>query len=264
MSGYINSSIVSKVNDNINVKVDEHFEKVYSGARQVYELTNGAFDITVAPLVRYWGFGPTPRDTLDTTSIEQLSKYVGMDEIGLQDGVVKKTNSKTKLDFNGIAQGYSVDVIADYFDRQQIDHYLINVGGEIKAKGISNRGAVWVVGVESPLEEIQIGEYDIAVDLNNKALATSGSYRKFKVIDGVKYSHTIDPRSAKPVQHSLLSVSVVMEDCMMADAYATAFMVLGVDSSRILLDSLQGIEAYFIYTDSLGNWERYETYGFRK
>ncbi|NQY08735.1 MAG: FAD:protein FMN transferase [Flavobacteriales bacterium] len=265
MSGYMDASIVSRVNRNSStVQIDNHFANVFNASKEVYSLSGGAFDITVAPLVTYWGFGPTQRDSTDTNSIKSISKHVGMDKIRLDQNRIVKDDTLVTLDFNAIAQGYTVDVIAEYLDRQLIEHYLINVGGEIKAKGINDRGSIWVVGVESPLEEVQIGRYEVAVDLKDKSLATSGSYRKYKVVDGLKYSHTIDPRTGRPVEHNLLSVSVVTDNCMMADAYATTFMVLGLNASKVLLDSLEGVDAYFIFEEEEGEWGNYETYNFRK
>ncbi|NQY68736.1 MAG: FAD:protein FMN transferase [Flavobacteriales bacterium] len=264
MSSYLDSSLVSKVNRNEDILLDIHFKSVFRRAAEISLLSKGAFDISVAPLVNYWGFGPHARDTFDSISFLDLKRYVGMDKVRVVDGEIVKDFPELKLDFNSIAQGYTVDVIGSYFESLHVDHYLINVGGEIKAKGLNDKGNIWVVGVESPVEEVFENRYEVAVDVNNMALATSGSYRKYKIIDGIKYSHTIDPRIGKPVAHSLLSVSVLADNCMDADGLATLFMVLGLDSSKMLLDSMKNIEAYFIYENEDKEWERYETYNFRK
>jgi thiamine biosynthesis lipoprotein len=249
MSLWDSTSLISRVNRNENVQVDSHFKKVFIRSMEISKLTQGAFDVTVSPLVKTWGFSykkglPLP----DSAAVDSILQFIHFEKVRLQDASVLKDDPRTELDFNAIAQGYTVDLICEFLDSKRINNYLVELGGEVRAKGLNPRDSVWVIGIDQPDPHSTEHNLQIAVHLRDKALATSGNYRKFIEKDGKKYSHVIDPHTGYPAEHTLLSVSVIAEDCMTADALATAFMVLGLERSFVMMNSLP-VEAYFIYAD---------------
>jgi thiamine biosynthesis lipoprotein len=191
---------------------------------------------------------------------------VGFQKIKLANRKLIKENKDIKVDVNAIAQGYSVDVIVNWLEHKNIENYLVEIGGEVCAKGINGKGIVWKIGIDKPIEDQSASnrELQAIASLNNKSLATSGNYRKFYEKDGIKYSHTINPKTGYPARNTLLSASVLATDCMTADAFATAFMVLGVEKSIELANKLDYLEVYFIYTDSTQNYSVYASDGFTK
>ena len=213
---------------------DNYFLTCFECAKEIYESTNGAFDITVAPIVNAWGFGFTEAVEVDSSLIDSLLQYLGMDSVGIVEGKIWKEKDGIMLDMNAIAQGYAVDVLCEFLESKGIINYLVEIGGEIKTRGHNPRGTEWKVGIDRPIEGLQIPGVDLQaiVEISDRSLATSGNYRKFYEKDGVKYSHTIDPKTGYPVQHCLLSATVLAGDCMRADAYATGFMVMGYEKSR--------------------------------
>ncbi len=253
-------SIISKLNDGEEIKTDEIFNLVYFDALHVGRNTEGFFDCTVSPLVKYWGFynNDTDEVKVDSVAIQSIMKKVGIDKMTWEDSTVELAEG-VKLDFNAIAQGTSVDLIAMLLEEKGILNYLIEVGGELKAKGINADGNVWRVGIDKPSEEIDFqNRFQFILDLKDKALATSGNYRKFYVRDGVKYAHTINPKTGFPSQNRLLSVTVVTSDCSLADAYATAFMAMGLKKTKQIIKNLDdNIEIYIVYTDKNGDWKVY-------
>ena len=253
-------SIISKLNDGEEIKTDEIFNLVYFDALHVGRNTEGYFDCTVSPLVKYWGFynNDTNEVKVDSVAIQSIMKKVGLDKMTWEDSTVVLAEG-VKLDFNAIAQGTSVDLIAMLLEEKGILNYLIEVGGELKAKGINADGNVWRVGIDKPSEEIDFqNRFQFILDLKDKALATSGNYRKFYVRDGVKYAHTINPKTGFPSQNRLLSVTVVTSDCSLADAYATAFMAMGLKKTKQIIKTLDDdIEIYIVYTDKNGDWKVY-------
>ena len=253
-------SIISKLNDGEEIKTDEIFNLVYFDAIHVGRNTEGYFDCTVSPLVKYWGFynNDTNEVKVDSVAIQSIMKKVGIDKMTWEDSTVVLAEG-VKLDFNAIAQGTSVDLIAMLLEEKGILNYLIEVGGELKAKGINADGNVWRVGIDKPSEEIDFqNRFQFILDLKDKALATSGNYRKFYVRDGVKYAHTINPKTGFPSQNRLLSVTVVTSDCSLADAYATAFMAMGLKKTKQIIKTLDDdIEIYIVYTDKNGDWKVY-------
>lgn len=285
LSIYINGSTISNVNDtNTVIQVDNYFLQVFNTSKHIYDATDGAFDPTVLPLVKSWGFGPNKTPYIDTNKIDSLLELVNYDGITFEfdakdfpesslkrcdsikfkpKGIIKKQNSYMQLDFNAIAQGFTVDVISDHFKREGINNYLIELGGEVIANGAKPNNVSWKVGIDKPLENSQTRELQVTIDLNNKALATSGNYRQYYIKDGIKYAHTINPKTGFPVKHSLLSATVIANTCSEADAYATAFMVMGLKSSIKFLNSIEGekLDAYFIYADDEGNWNTHVTSG---
>ncbi|MCH7859882.1 MAG: FAD:protein FMN transferase [Candidatus Marinimicrobia bacterium] len=224
------------------------------------ERTDGAFDPTVAPLVNAWGFGFTEgASDVDSAMIDSILNYVNYKLVRLENHKIAKDKPGVMLDFNAIAQGYTVDVLADFLESKGIDNYLIELGGELKARGKNQDEKWWKIGIDKPVENINEREIEAVIELKNKALATSGSYRKFYVKDGIKYSHTIDPKTGYPVNHSLLSATVLANDCMTADAYATAFMVIGIEKANAFLKENKDLDldVYFIYSTEEGLWKTY-------
>ena len=263
-SVYLKGSVISRFNSNDSTVVaDSTFAYIFRKAMEVSEKTAGAFDITVMPLVNAWGFGFTERTKVDSTKVDSLLPLVGYKKVQLVNGRLIKEKPGIMIDYNAIAQGYTCDVIGKFFEEKGITNYLIDVGGEVLGKGTKSDGSSWVVGIEKPSADAESGrEIQIAVKLNNKALATSGNYRKYFTEDGKRYSHTIDPSTGFPVKHSLLSASVIAEDCITADAYATAFMVLGVEKTQEFIEKAKGLEVYLIYDDE-GTIKTWKSTGFK-
>lgn len=267
LSVYLPESVISRINNNDeDVMVDSLFSKVFYKAKSVYELSDGAFDITVGPLVNAWGFGTELREKIDSALIDSLIQFVGMDKVRIEKKRVIKSSPGVKLDVNAIAQGYSVDIVAGFLSKKGIKSYLVEIGGEISAAGTKKKGTPWKVGVDKPYDYNFIPGQDLQVILamEDNCLATSGNYRKFFEENGVKYSHSINPKTGYPVRHNLLSVTVTAPDCMTADAFATAFMIMGLEKSKILVKKLDGIDAYFIYSDDKGDFSIEFTDGFRE
>lgn len=235
MSLWLDSSAISRFNAAAEgLEIDENFKNVYLKSLEINKLSEGSFDPSLGPLIKLWGFSrknnlPFP----DTEAIESLKQFIGFEMFTLEANYLKKKNPNIQLDFNAIAQGYTVDVIAEYLERKEIDNYLIEIGGEIRAKGHNSRNEPWKVGIEKPEfnQDDKANPLQEVVMLQNASLATSGSYRKFFEKDGKKYSHTIDPQTGRPVEHNLLSVSVIASSSMEADAWATVFMVWGEERS---------------------------------
>ncbi|MBE9509541.1 MAG: FAD:protein FMN transferase [Bacteroidetes bacterium] len=267
LSVYLPGSVISRINNNDkDVKVDSLFRKVFNKAKEVNELSNGAFDITVGPLVNAWGFGTELREKIDSALIDSLIQFVGMEKVRIEKERVIKSEPGVKLDVNAIAQGYSVDIVAGFLRDKGIKNYLVEIGGEISAAGTKKKGTPWKVGVDKPYDNNFIPGQDLQVilTLEDNSMATSGNYRKFFEENGVKYSHSIDPKTGYPVRHNLLSVTVTAPDCMSADAFATAFMIIGLEKSIKLVKKLDGIEAYFIYSDDKGDFCTEFTDAFRE
>ena len=257
LSTYNSSSLITKINNNESNKTDYYLNVVLQKAEEVYKSTNGAFDITVAPLVNAWGFGFKNKEEMTNAKVDSILDFIGFDKISIRDSLIIKQDPRVMLDMNAIAQGYSVDVVADFLEKKGIINYLVEIGGEVKTKGVNKKGKAWKIGIDKPFDNNFVpGEnLQAIIKLTNKSLATSGNYRKFYELDGVKYSHTIDPKSGYSVNHSLLSATVIANDCITADAYATAFMVMGLEKSYELVMKLPDLEAYFIFSDENGDYQ---------
>lgn len=261
-SNYNDSSIISKVNNNIPTKLDVVFLGNFKLAQEVSQQTNGAFDITVRPLVELWGFGKKGVEEVSPKQVDSVLEFIGFDKIRIENGVVLKSDPRLQLDFNAIAQGYSVDEVGHYLKSQGITNFIVDIGGEIYGSGLKADSSLWKVGVERPKENESYGEALTAIiSLQDRALATSGNYRKFYEKDGVKYSHTIDPKTGYPVRSVLLSATVVAKNTAYADALATAFMVIGIDKAREFLAIHPEVDAFLIYSDENGNYLFYQTPG---
>ena len=228
---------------------------------EVSEKTNGLFDVTVAPVVNIYGFGFTKREKVTNHLIDSLLRYVGYKKARLAGDKVVKEVPQVELDFNAIAQGYTVDVLASFLENKGINNYMVEVGGELRAKGRKLNDSSWTVGIEMPSEDdAEAAGLYARVRMNNKSLATSGNYKKFYVENGKKYAHIINPFTGYPAKNNLLSTTVIANDCMTADAYATAFMVMGLKKSKEFLSQNKdlGLEVFFIY-DENGVLKRYAT-----
>jgi thiamine biosynthesis lipoprotein len=266
LSNYVPTSIVSRMNQGIpGVKADKYFRNCFQAAAEVYRATDGAFDITVAPIVNAWGFGFTERARVDSALIDSLLQFVGMDKVSLRGDTLVREEEGIMLDMNAIAQGYAVDVLSEFFDSRGLRNYLVEIGGEVRTSGKNRFGLDWRVGVDKPIDGLQLPgvQMQAIIQISGKSLATSGNYRRFYVEGGIKYSHTIDPSTGYPVQHGLLSTTVVAGDCMRADAYATAFMVMGYEKARRFLEEHKGLDAYLIFNDQEGEYRVWYTEGMK-
>ncbi len=266
-SVFDSNSIISKVNDNRETALNPHFIALFNKSQEVSAATGGCFDITVGPLVKSWGFWKKQGLEMDKKKVDSLLLCVGYQKVRLvntgKGSSLLKESPCIMLDFNAIAQGYTADVIAEYFNKKGFSNYLVEIGGEVRAAGTKKDNTNWMVGIEKPADSSNAEQvvYE-KVELINKSLATSGNSRKFFIKDGIKYSHTIDPATGYPVHHSLLSVTVMADDCTSADAYATAFMVMGLEKAKEYIKTHAGLEAYFIFSDSTGNLQDYKSANF--
>jgi thiamine biosynthesis lipoprotein len=263
LSTYEPGSLISRINRNETDLVDDKLKRTFEVAKEVHAVSNGAFDITVLPLVNAWGFGPGKRMMIDSARVDSLLQFVGMDKIKIVDNRIIKEDFGITMDVNAIAQGYSVDVVAGFFDDMKIKNYMVEIGGEVRAKGLNPKTETWKIGVDRPeLGNVIPGnKLQVIIALKNLSLATSGNYRKYYEEDGIKYTHSIDPHSGYPARHSLLSASIVTKECITADAYATACMILGLEKSIEMIESLNDTEAYLIYGDEDGQYQVYFTDG---
>jgi len=256
LSGYKDSSIISKINRNEDAVPDSFFTEVFNKSTALSKMTDGAFDITVGPLVEAWGFGPDAHKSFTESKRDSLLKLVGMDKVSLKNGKFVKSDPHITLDFNAIAQGYSVDVVSRFFDNLGIKNYLVEIGGEVRGKG-KKAGNPWRIGIDKPVDNnMTPGQTLQAVlKISDRAISTSGNYRKFYIENGVKYSHEINPKTGYPAKNTLLSASVIASDCSTADALATAFMVMGKDKTIDFLSIHSEFQAYLVYSDESGNFK---------
>ena len=264
MSTYQTNSIISKINRNEETTIDSHFRKVFDASKSIFKLTDGAFDPTIGVVVNAWGFGPEGAiENLDKVKIDSLMLTVGLNNVERVDNVINKQNKDTRLDFNALAKGYGVDVIAKFLETQGLENYLVEIGGEIRAKGVNLASdSAWKIGVENPNFD---GSQSImkAISLANQAMATSGTYRKFRVDkDGNRYAHIIDAKTGYPSKTKLLSISVIATDCMTADAYATAFKAMGIVKVKAFLEEHKDLKAFLIFENEDKTLETLSINGF--
>jgi thiamine biosynthesis lipoprotein len=251
VSLWVPQSIISRVNQGDSlVNLDEIFIHNFNLSKQIAEQTYGYFDFTVSPLVEAWGFSFKEKIVLTKTKIDSIKALVNWKNVSLQNGKVIKSDPRIRFDFNAIAQGHSVDLIGQLLETKGIHSYLVDVGGEIRSKGTKPDGTKWRIGIEKPsLEANEDRSIQQVIELQDKSLATSGSYRKYYEENGKRYSHAIDPKTGYPVTHNLLSVTVIAASAAEADAYATAFLVMGLEKSKTLIPQLPAVETYFISWD---------------
>ncbi len=267
LSTYLPVSIISRINQNdTTVRVDNYFRNVFMKSKEVNDASHGAFDITVGPIVNAWGFGPEDRIAIDSSVIDSLLQYIGMEKVQLKNDKIVKKYPGIKLDVNAIAQGYSADVVAEFLNKKKVKDFMVEIGGEVVANGVNKKGIPWRIGIDKPIEDgnLENRELQAIVQLKNKALATSGNYRKFYEEDGIKYAHSINPKTGYPEKSNLLSVTVLADDGITADAFATAFMIMGLDKSYNIVNSRNDLEAYFIYSDIEGKFKVKYSEGFKK
>ena len=248
------NSIVSKINDNQPVELNADFIKIFNIAQNISQISDGAFDITVGDLVNLWGFGNKNNEQPSDAAIDSLKKFVGYQNIELKDNQIHKKYPETTLNLNAIAKGYSVDLLSELLKSKGLTSYLVDIGGEIRASGKKPDGKLWSIGIEEPSEDSNLGrEVHSIITLTDKSVATSGTYRRYYLKDGIRYSHTIDPKTGYPINHTLLSVTVIAEECITADAMATVFMVIGKDKSMEFIETHPEYQAYFIYSGDDGS-----------
>ena len=266
LSVFNESSTISRINQNLSSRVDPLFRKCFRKAMYISSQTEGAFDLTVSPLVNAWGFGFRNKETITQTLIDNLLRITGYQKIRLGWNQIRKQSPEVMMDASAIAKGLSVDIVARYLRSKGCRNFMIEIGGEIFAKGLNSNNEKWRIGISKPEDKILSfdQDYQAIVSLSDKALATSGNYRNFYIEGDKKYSHTIDPRTGYPVEHGLLSATVLANDCMTADAYATAFMVLGVDKSLRIADNTKGLECFLIYSGENNEYESVYSKGFEK
>lgn len=251
LSMFNERSTISKINNNQAVEPDKMFLDVFQLAQQVSKDTHGAFDITVAPLVNLWGFGFKHAQEPTKHAIDSLRQFVGYQKVSYDGKTIQKQDPRIMLDCSAIAKGYGTDVVARLMDEKGVKNYLVEIGGEVVTRGISEKRVPWKIGVTKPTDDsLHIGnELQTVLNVTDKAMATSGNYRNFYYKGGRKYAHTINPKTGRPVQHNILSATVLCNQCAKADAYATAFMVMGLDKAREVLERNPDLMVYFIYDD---------------
>lgn len=254
LSPFNKESIITAINENRDVEVDPMFLDVYNLAMQISEDTDGAFDITVAPLVNAWGFGFKQGMELSSNQVDSLRQIVGYQKVSLEDGRVKKQDPRVMLDCSAIAKGYGCDMVARFLRGRGIKNFMVEIGGEVVTCGLNPDRLPWKVGVTKPSDDSLSTSHELQTILNvtDKAMATSGNYRNFYYKGGKKYAHTIDPKTGYPVQHNILSATVLAKSCAEADAYATSFMVMGLEKAQKVMERHPELMAYIIYSDQNG------------
>lgn len=247
------NSIIRKVNRNEDVIVNQIFKDNFEWARKASEFSDGAFDATIGPLVSAWGFHYKKELEMTPEMVDSIKQLVDYHKIEIIDDKVVKANSNMTLDFNAVAQGYTTDLIGRFLESRDIRDYLVDVGGEIFARGTKPNGEMWTIGIEKPAENFDSERsVQIKIQLKDKGIVTSGNYRKYIEKNGVRYSHSIDPKTGYPVEHNLLSATVIADNASWADCLATICMLVGKEKASKLLETQDGVEAYFIFVDEDG------------
>ncbi len=249
LSPFNKSSVITAINQNQSMQTNERFRHVFQLAQKISADTDGAFDITCAPLVNAWGFGFKNEANVDSTTIDSLLQFVGYKKIALQNDTIVKQDARIMLDCSAIAKGYGVDAVADYFESKGVQSYMVEIGGEVRTRGCNAEGNKWRIGINKPTDDPTNTNQELeeVLEVSNTAMATSGNYRNYYVKNSRRYAHTIDPRTGYPVQHSLLSATVLAPDCATADAYATSFMVMGLEAAQRVLQRHPELQACLIY-----------------
>lgn len=255
LSPFNKTSIISRINRNEDVTVDNMFAEVFQLAEKISKETDGAFDITVAPMVNAWGFGFKTGNPPTKQTVDSLRAIVGFQKVALNEEHVKKQNPHIMLDCSAIAKGYGSDIVARFLKKKGIQNFMVEIGGEIVVNGNSDKQVPWRVGINKPTDDSLNTSQELqdVINVTDIAMATSGNYRNFYYKNGKKYAHTIDPKTGYPVQHNILSATVLAKNCATADAYATSFMVMGLDGARKVLEKHPELDAYLIYSDEKGN-----------
>ena len=265
LSTFNKQSTISAINNNTSNTPDEMFLKVFTLAQNISQETEGAFDITVAPLVNAWGFGFKNGLPTDSATIDSLLRFTGYTTVEYKDGKIHKQHPATMLDCSAIAKGFGCDEVARTLEKQGVKNFMVEIGGEIVTKGLNDKGKKWSVGITKPADDATgtLNEIHEIIRIGGKGMATSGNYRNFRYEGGQKVSHTIDPKSGYPVTHTLLSATVIADNCATADALATAFMVMGVERATKFCNNHKEIDAILIY-DNNGTLHTLETDGVKQ
>lgn len=255
-STYIPTSDISKINKgDSTVVIDAYFEEVFRKSEKIYIETNGDFDPTIGVLVNAWGFGPEEKiENLDSLKIKELLKFVGFNKVKLENGKIIKNFPEIYFDFNAIGKGFLVDIVGRLFESYNIQNYLVEIGGEIRARGVNEKNIPWRIAIENPNFDGS-RTFATTIQLHNESIATSGNYRKYRVtVDGQKYVHTINTKTGYATESNLLSASVISKsDCADVDGYATAFMAMGLDKTQLFLKQHPELKAFLIYIDENGD-----------
>ena len=254
LSPFNKESVITAINNNEDVKPDKMFMDVFQLAMDVSRETDGAFDITVAPLVNAWGFGFKSGEKPTARQVDSLRQIIGYQKITVDHGKIRKQDPRMMLDCSAIAKGYGTDVVANFLRQRGVRNFMVEIGGEVVTCGVNPERVPWKVGVIKPEDDSLSVSHELQTILNvtDIAMATSGNYRNFYYQGGKKYAHTIDPKTGYPVQHNILSATVLAKTCALADAYATSFMVMGLDKAQKVLERHPELMVYFIYDDGQG------------
>jgi len=264
LSMFNEQSTLSKINRNESVETDDMFREVFSIAQNISKETDGNFDITVAPLVNTWGFGFKHDAFPDSAKVDSLRMLVGFEKVKIVKGKVEKQNPQMIIDFGAIAKGYGCDIVARLLNKRGVDNFLIEIGGEVVAKGLNPEQQKWRIGVAKPTDDslATSNELQTVLSLSNVAMATSGNYRNFYYKDGKKYAHTINPKTGYPVQQNILSATVLAPNCATADAFATSFMVMGLEKAKAVLKRHNELKVYILYIDEKGEQKEWGNFKF--
>ena len=267
LSMFNKQSVLSKFNRNEKYDVSNaRFNDVVRLSLQLSRETDGAFDITVAPLVNEWGFGFKHRERINASKIDSLRAFVGYDKLFYEGNRLNKRDSRVTIDCGAVAKGYGVDCVARLLSSKGCTNYMVEIGGEVVVKGKNAKGKKWTIGINKPVDDSTetVSEVQNILHVSDCGIATSGNYRNFYYVDGRKVSHTIDPKTGQPVQHSLLSATVLTPSCAKSDALATSFMVMGLDRAKAFLAKHKDVQAYFIFADGQGKYNVWMTEGMQK
>ena len=263
LSTYIPTSDISRINNgDSTVVVDDLFLEVFYKSKMIYKETNGYFDPTVGNLVNAWGFGPNiERANLTEEEVNKQMQFVGLSKVEVVNRRVEKDNFNIYLDFNAIAKGFAIDVVARFLNSKKIMNYLVEIGGEIRTKGTKDNNIPWVIKLVDPINKEDLNGYK-KINLSNKSMATSGNYRKFRLsADGQKFVHTINPKTGYAKESNLLSASVIASlDCADVDAYATAFMAMGLKKVKSFLLTHKNIDVVLLFVDEKGDLKEFSTF----
>lgn len=267
LSMFNKQSVLSKFNRNEKYDVSNaRFNDVVRLSLQLSRETDGAFDITVAPLVNEWGFGFKHRERINASKIDSLRAFVGYDKLFYEGNRLNKRDSRVTIDCGAVAKGYGVDCVARLLSSKGCTNYMVEIGGEVVVKGKNAKGKKWTIGINKPVDDSTktVSKVQSILHVSDCGIATSGNYRNFYYVDGRKVSHTIDPKTGQPVQHSLLSATVLTPSCAKSDALATSFMVMGLDRAKAFLAKHKDVQAYFIFADGQGKYNVWMTEGMQK
>ena len=267
LSPFNDTATITRINRNEDIVPDSLFTNVFIRSMEISRETSGAFDITVAPLVNAWGFGFKQGSFPTEQQVDSLLQLTGYRKVSLSaDGKIQKADPRIMITCSAIAKGYAVDIIAQLLRKKGIENFMVDIGGEVAVGGTNPQQTPWRIGINKPVDDsLAVNqELQTVLKISNAGIATSGNYRNFYYKDGKKYAHTIDPRTGYPVQHSILSATIIARDCMSADAYATAFMVIGLEEAVKITEANPDLDAYLIYCDDSGKLQTFQTEGMKE